>query len=410
MGIVVQKFGGTSVADEECIKNVAQIIKSELDAGNHVIVVVSAMAGVTNSLISKCSALSKLDEDSNIREYDAAIASGEVLTAALLALQLQNINIKAKSLQGWQIPFRTNNVHGNARVLEVGAKNLLQLLDDGIIPIITGFQGINDNGDVTTLGKGGSDTSAAIIAAATNANRCDIYTDVDGIYSADPRIVHNAQKIDNINIDELYELCAYGAKVLHPRAALASKRYGFQMRILSSFSGNAGTNIQTNRTDTARANMENKIVTAITSNKNLLKIDIEANASNFSSIISSFIKEFIPIEQMQNLSQNFGDGKFSIITNLIDKNKCQNLLERLKNNSILTKYELNTNISTVTLVGYGIKNDSNLLSKIIEILENNNINILALNLSDIKISILINDQDNEKVIKLLHEYCFDLIN
>ena len=206
---------------------------------------------------------------------------------------------------------------------------------------------------------------------------------------------NTAFKIDKINIDELYVLCNHGAKILHPRAALAAKRYNFPMRILSSFTNNSGTIIATKE-----LNMENNLVTAITSNKNLLKIDIEHKKNNFSHILANFVKESVIIEQLHNLNNT----NSCIITSLSDKNKCQTLLERLKSNLLLTKYDLSTNISTVTLVGYGIKNDSKMIGKIIAILANNNIEILASDLSDIKISILINEKENEKTIKLLHDH------
>jgi aspartate kinase len=395
MEIIVQKFGGTSVADLDRIKHVANIIKAEIDANNHVVAVVSAMAGVTNSLITKCNQLSRLDKPTHMLEYDAVLASGEVVTAALLALQLQTMGLKAKSLQGWQIPFKTCSLHGNSQVTEIDSGTLIKLLDNGIIPVITGFQGITDNGDISTLGKGGSDTSAALIAASLKATRCDIYTDVDGIYSADPRIVNNAKKIDKINIDELYALCTSGAKILHPRAALAAKRYNFPMRILSSFTNNSGTTIETKE-----FNMENNLVTAITSNKNLLKIDIEHKLGDFNQILANFAQESVIIEQLHNLNKT----NSCIITSLSDKNKCQTLLESLKSNSLLVKYDLSANISTVTVVGYGIKNDSRLIGQIIAILTNNNIEILSSDLSDIKISMLINEQENEKAIKLLHDH------
>jgi aspartate kinase len=397
MEIIVQKFGGTSVGDLERIKNAASIVKSEISRGNQVVAVVSAMAGVTNSLISKCNQVSKLDNAHSLREYDAAIASGEIITSALLALQLQENGIKAKSMQGWQIPIKTNNIHSNAQALEISSSTLKAMLDKGITPVITGFQGITDGRDITTLGKGGSDTSAAIIAASLQAHRCDIYTDVDGIYSADPRVVHEAQKLDSINIDELCALCSAGAKVLHPRAALAAKRYGFNLRILSSFNSNEGTIVETKTPD-----MEKRKITAITSNKNLLKIDISQQKSNLTKVIKGFSNNAIQIEQTN--IQN--DANSYVITNLSDKAKCTTILEKLKNNSEIVNYTLNTNISSVTIVGYGIKNDSNLTWQAIEKLDQNGIQIISSQASDIKISFLINDQDNEKAIKLLHESFF----
>jgi aspartate kinase len=397
MSIIVQKFGGTSVADLTRIKNVAKLVKAELESGNQVVAVVSAMAGATNSLITQCAELSRLDGITSLQEYDAAIASGEIVTSALLALQLQSIGIKARSLQGWQVPIETTKAHGNAQIVNINPHKLNELLSQGITPVITGFQGVSIDGDITTLGKGGSDTTAAIIAASLNAERCDIYTDVDGIYTADPRVVHNAKKIDIINIEELYALCNAGAKVLHPRAALAAKRYGFKLRILSSF-----TNLDGTTTKNEINNMENRQITAITSNKNLLKIEIEHKAQNFVHIFEEFTKELVPIEQIFS----FGKDNSIIIANLIDKNKCEKLLNNLKNNLLLTKYSTEANISSVTIVGYGIKNDNGLVWKIIELLNNNNVSILSTDLSDIKMSFIVNDRDNEKVIKLLHEYCF----
>lgn len=393
MAIIVQKFGGTSVADIKRIKNVATIIKSEYMAGNQVVVVVSAMAGVTNSLISKCSQVSDLNSFQALREYDVAIASGEIVTSALLALELQKLKLNAKSMQGWQVPIRTDNVHGNAQAIDIPSDSLKNLVADGIIPIITGFQGITNEGNITTLGKGGSDTSAALIAASLQAERCDIYTDVDGIYSADPRVVHDAKKIDQINIDELCILCSSGAKVLHPRAALAAKRYGFKLRILSSFNMNDGTIIEEKK-----SHMEKRKVTAITSNKNLLKIDISHKATNLADLCKVFADNAIQIEQMNNID----NSNSYIVSNLSDKAKCSPILEDLKNNSKIVNYNLNTNISTVTIVGYGIKNDSSLTWQVIDILNSNKIKIISSQADDIKMSILINDQDNEKVIKLLH--------
>ena len=399
MQIIVQKFGGTSVADFARIKNVANLVSAEQAQGSRVIAVVSAMAGVTNSLITSCSMLSKLDEPSALQEYDAAVASGEILTSALLALQLQSIGIKARSLQGWQVPIITDNAYGNAQVTEINSQKIMDLLNQGITPIITGFQGVSISGDITTLGKGGSDTTAALIAASVKADRCDIYTDVDGIYTADPRVVHDARHINFIDIDELYALCCSGAKVLHPRAALCAKRYGFNMRILSSFNAGAST---TTTFEKGQNNMENRKITAITSNKNLLKITIDHLAHNFINIFESFSQSLVAIEQ----SFNFQNDQMVIIANLVDKNKCEKLLGSLKDNLKIKKYNIEANISTVTIVGFGIKNDNEFVLEIIKLLNNNEVTILSTDFSDIKMSIMINDYDNEKALKLLHEYCF----
>lgn len=397
MEIIVQKFGGTSVADINRIKQVGKIIQNEINIGRRVVVVVSAQAGVTGSLIAYCNEVSKLDRLSSLKEYDAAIASGEIITAALLALHLQTIGLKAKSLQGWQVPFKTNNTHGNAQVKEIDSTKLTDLLLNNIIPIVTGFQGLSDEGDITTLGKGGSDTSAALIAAAVKAERCDIYTDVDGIYTADPRIVHNAGKIDRIDIDELCVLCSSGAKVLHPRAAVAAKKYKFNLRILSSFNPQEGTT-----TIIREKNMESRQVTAITSNKNLLKVILYYRDYNLFETIKLFSQESIPIEQ----TYNFTKDSSIIIANLIDKNKCEKILEQLKKDSHITEYNIKADISSVSIIGYGIKNDIEFIAELTRILNNRNIDIYSMDISDIKISFLINDTDNETAIKLLHDFCF----
>lgn len=398
MQVIVQKFGGTSVADLERIRNVAKLVQKELTQGNKVIAIVSAMAGVTNSLIMQCQQLSRLDNIDSLREYDTAIASGETITSALLALELQSIGIKSKSLQGWQIPIKTSKAHGNAQVIDLDSSLLKNFLNNGITPVITGFQGVADDFNITTLGKGGSDTTAAVIAASINAHRCDIYTDVDGIYTADPRVVHNAKKIDVIDINQLYELCTSGAKVLHPRAALAAKRYGFNLRVLSSFDINSTGTTAIN----IIKNMENTSITAITSNKNLLKITAEHNAEILAQIIQAFAHNEVIIEQASShLSK-----QSVLIVNLVDKNKCEKLLDDLKSKQLITKYSIDSNISSVTVVGYGIKNDSNLIYELIDLLKSHGISVFSADLSDLKFSIIVDDHDNEKTIKLLHDKCF----
>jgi len=400
MKIIVQKFGGTSVADVERLSNVAKIIQEEMNLGSKVVVVVSAMAGVTNSLIAKCDALSKLDRTSHMREYDAALSSGEVVTASLLALKLQDIGIMARSIQSWQVGLKADDVHGNAQLVEVDSKLIRSMLDFGITPVITGFQGVNDDGDIATLGKGGSDTSAAIIAANLSADRCDIYTDVDGIYSADPRIVHDAKKIDRMHVDELYALCSAGAKVLHSRAALVAKRYELHMRVLSSFTQNIGTIISP---EACKKN--EKDVIAVTSNKNLLKIDASHVGANSDKIVGIFNENSIQIEHLCKLEEK----SFAVIINLSDKNKCQNLLSNLRDQGFLCEYKLHLNISTVSVVGYGVQSDANLIHRVTHLLEQDSIKILWFDISDSRISVLVYDEDAECAVKLLHDVLMNSI-
>lgn len=403
MAIIVKKFGGTSMSDLQCIKRVATIIQSEYIKGNHhIVVVVSAMSGTTNGLIAQCTQVSNLDFVEALREYDAVISSGEIVTASLLTLELQKMSLNAKSMQGWQVPIKTNGVHGNAQVLDVPLYNIRKILDNGSIPVITGFQGIEHNNNVTTLGKGGSDITATIIAAALGAERCDIYTDVEGVYSADPRIVADAKKINQIDIDQLCVLCSSGAKVLHPRAALATKRYGFTLRILSSFNNNEGTIIQIKN-----RSMEQPKITAITSNDNLFKIDIQhqGNHDFLINLCREFLVSTIQIEQMSNIDM-FNSYFISHVSN---KEKCTNILKNLIYTSQIVNYHFNIHISTVTIVGYSLKNNSNLICQIIDVLENIKIQIISFQADDMKISILVNEQDSKKVIQLLHQKLLSLI-
>ena len=238
MARIVQKFGGTSVADVDRIKSVAQRVKNEVDAGNQVAVVLSAMAGVTNQLITYASEISSLHD---AREYDAVVSTGEQVTAGLLALALQDKGVAARSWQGWQIPIRTDGVHGKARIMAIETEELERRLALGEVPVITGFQGLGPDNRITTLGRGGSDTSAVALAAALKADRCDIHTDVDGVYTTDPRIVAGARKLDKITYEEMLEMASAGAKVLQTRAVELAMKRGVRLQVLSSYADGAGT-------------------------------------------------------------------------------------------------------------------------------------------------------------------------
>jgi len=395
MALIVQKFGGTSVAGTVRIKEVAKIILSEIQNNNKVIVVVSAMAGVTNSLINMCGEVSVLGNKTHMQEHDALISSGEIVTSALLALELQNNGLEAVSLQGWQIPIETNGEHSDALIDKINHEKLAALLDANIIPVIAGFQGVSNDGRVTTLGKGGSDTTAALVAAAAKATRCDIYTDVDGVYSADPRVVHDATKIDVMSHEEMLEMSSSGAKVLHPRAALAALRYNFDLRVLSSFTQSAGTLITSKM-----IKMENRKITAITSNKNLLGVDIKHEGITLKDMIMHFLDSSLKIEQMQS----HNDNHTSFIGNLTDKNKFELVLTSLKNKNLISDFNLITNIANVTVIGYGIKNDSALAWKIIELLGQEEIKVKSIDSNEVKISLLLDEQDTEKAIKILHNF------
>ncbi|AFB29426.1 aspartate kinase [Rickettsia rickettsii] len=391
MALIIQKFGGTSVANIDRIKKIVPIIKTEIAKNNQVIVVVSAMAGVTNQLVTLCNEVSSLNNISQFAEYDVALSSGEIVTASLLALALQEEDIKARSFLAWQLPMLTDNNHSKALVESITTDLLEKYLQLNTIPIIAGFQGINKSNRLTTLGRGGSDTTAALIAAAMKADRCDIYTDVEGIFTADPRIIPNAKKIKEIDFLEMLELASSGAKVLHPRAGELVMRYKIDMRVLSTFSQDTEGTLITSKDK----NMENGIINSITSNKNLLKISVKSMSLSFLQVANMITQNNNHIEFMQEIKNN---EEYSFITNLTDKNNLQALLTNLKDDKRIQDFTFDTEIATISLIGYGIKNDCKLLETILSKLTNDNINVHMIQLSAVKITLFINDQDAEKTI------------
>ncbi|MFV9872797.1 MAG: aspartate kinase [Rickettsia slovaca] len=391
MALIIQKFGGTSVANIDRIKKIVPIIKTEIAKNNQVIVVVSAMAGVTNQLVTLCNEVSSLNNISQFAEYDVALSSGEIVTASLLALALQEEDIKARSFLAWQLPMLTDNNHSKALVESITTDLLEKYLQLNTIPIIAGFQGINKSNRLTTLGRGGSDTTAALIAAAMKADRCDIYTDVEGIFTADPRIIPTAKKIKEIDFLEMLELASSGAKVLHPRAGELVMRYKIDMRVLSTFSPDTEGTLITSKDK----NMENGIINSITSNKNLLKISVKSMSLSFLQVANMITQNNNHIEFMQEIKNN---EEYSFITNLTDKNNLQALLTNLKDDKQIQDFTFDTEIATISLIGYGIKNDCKLLETILSKLTNDNINVHMIQLSEVKITLFINDQDAEKTI------------
>ncbi|XLM34273.1 MAG: aspartate kinase [Rickettsia africae] len=391
MALIIQKFGGTSVANIDRIKKIVPIIKTEIAKNNQIIVVVSAMAGVTNQLVTLCNEVSSLNNISQFAEYDVALSSGEIVTASLLALALQEEDIKARSFLAWQLPMLTDNNHSKALVESITTDLLEKYLQLNTIPIIAGFQGINKSNRLTTLGRGGSDTTAALIAAAMKADRCDIYTDVEGIFTADPRIIPNAKKIKEIDFLEMLELASSGAKVLHPRAGELVMRYKIDMRVLSTFSPDTEGTLITSKDK----NMENGIINSITSNKNLLKISVKSMSLSFLQVANMITQNNNHIEFMQEIKNN---EEYSFITNLTDKNNLQALLTNLKDDKQIQDFTFDTEIATISLIGYGIKNDCKLLETILSKLTNDNINVHMIQLSEVKITLFINDQDTEKTI------------
>ncbi len=410
MPIIIQKFGGTSVANIARIKEILPIIKFETQKGNQVIIVVSAMAGVTNQLVTLCSEVSHLKTNSQLAEYDTALCSGEMVTAALLALTLQEEGIAARSVLAWQLPIITNNSYSKALIEDCSSGLLTQCLEQNVIPIVAGFQGVTQDNRLATLGRGGSDTTASMIAVAMKAQRCDIYTDVEGVFTADPRVVPCAKKISQISFEEMQEFASSGAKILHSRCLEIATRYQVPIRVLSSFLPDITNNLTQNTGTliTCRDKiMENRQITGITSNKNLLKLTIDVQPQyknsgyiNFYQICSLIADYNIHLEVMENIVEN---NQYSFIALLSDKNKLQYLVEELKKTNQISNFIIDTEIAIVSIIGYGIKNDHKLISLILSELEKFNIVISMLQVSEIKISLLIKDLDAEKTIGCLHQ-------
>ena len=392
MAIIVQKFGGTSVGDTSRILCVANKIAATIKSGDKVVAVVSAMAGVTNQLVNYCASVSSLSDQSCFSEYDAALASGEIVTSALLALALQELNVASKSLFAWQIPISTDSNFANALIKTINGDMILECLAKGVTPIIAGFQGVDSHNRVTTMGRGGSDTTAAAVAASIRADRCDIYTDVNGVYTADPRLVRNAKKINTISYEEMLEFASVGAKVLHTRAVRIAMKYSVPMRVLSSFSGESGTFI-TNREKI----METPHVTGIAYNKNLSAVYIKFKKNtSIKNVLEEFSAQNIQIEMMYKSDDNGYDTAW--VLQLSDVSK----VEKIMLNTV-DAYKFKNDIAVVSIVGFGVKHDSSLLSSVVSTLATYGIDCPFVVSSETKISVLLNEAEVEKTVKILHD-------
>ena len=403
MARLVLKFGGTSVADLDRIHNVAQHIKREYDAGHDVAVVVSAMSGKTNELIAWTKEANSLHD---AREYDAVVASGEQVTAGLLAIILQKMGIPARSWLGWQIPIYTDDAHGAARIQSIHATELNDRFAQKQVAVIAGFQGIGPDNRITTLGRGGSDTSAVAIAAAIKADRCDIYTDVDGVYTTDPRIVSKAKRIEKIAFEEMLELASLGAKVLQTRSVEMAMNHDVVLCVKSSFE-NPNEPSQTGTLVTHEENiLEQQKVTGIAHTSNESKISIR-NVEDSPGIVAAI---FTPLSDanvnvdmiVQNIS---ADGKTADVTFTVPDSNLDRALEVLK--TISPKLgtpliEHASNICKISIVGIGMRSHAGVAATMFQILSEKSINIQAITTSEIKISVLIDSEYTELAIRALH--------
>ena len=395
--IIVQKFGGTSVGSVERIDAVAEIIK-EASKSKKIIVVVSAMGGETNRLVK----LAKhFDKDPDKREFDALVSTGETVSSALLAMALQSKGIKARSYSASQISMRTTDSYSKAKILDVDADKILSTIKDNTIPIITGFQGVTAGGDVTTLGRGGSDTTAVAIAAQVGAERCDIYTDVDGIFTTDPKVVPNAKKLDSITMEEMLELASQGAKVMQTRAVEFANKYNVPVRVLSSFNDGSGTLISQKD-----ESMENSVVSGIAFQKDQVKFtlhgvgDTPGTAFKILGPISDAEVEVDVI--VQNVSVD-GKTDFTFTVASEDQDLVNKVIETIKNDVQYKDLIVNSDIAKVSLVGAGMRSQTGVASRAFKALSENDVNIQIICTSEIKITMVIDESLVDKAVQVLHE-------
>ena len=397
MDIVVQKFGGTSVGSVERIAAVAELVKKSSNK-DKIVVVVSAMSGETNKLIDLAK---NFTQNPNRREFDALVSTGEKVSSSLLAIALDSIGIKAKSLSASQISMKTTNSYSKARILDIDSSKIMQTIKDGYIPIITGFQGVTEYGDVTTLGRGGSDTTAVAIAANLKAKRCDIYTDVDGIYTTDPRVVPEAKKLDSITMEEMLEMAGKGAKVIQIRAVEFANKFKVPVRVLSSFEPGSGTLISLEEN-----NMENALVSGIAFQKDQVKITLHGVVDTPGiayGILGPLSNENIEVDVIvQNVSVN-GKTDFTFTVSKEDELSATNIIKANKNALQYEDVLIDPSISKVSLVGVGMRTHAGIASEAFKSLAENDINIQMISTSEIKITIVINEINTEKAVKCLHK-------
>ncbi len=401
MALIVQKFGGTSVGDIERIRNVATKVKMELDKGNQVAVVVSAMSGVTNQLVAYVQELSPLATPEAWAEYDHVVASGEQVTSGLLALCLNEMGISARSYAGWQIPLKTDMAHGKARIESIDSHKMLKEIEAGKVVVVAGFQGVDNEGRISTLGRGGSDTSAVALAAALKADRCDIYTDVNGVYTTDPRIVGAARKLDKIAYEEMLEMASLGAKVLQTRSVEMAMNHGVIVQVLSSFNDTPGT-LLVKEEDI----VEQKRITGIAYSRDDARISLTeiANIPGMSaSLFAPLAQAGINVDMIvQNVTEG---GKATDITFTVPKadvDKALAVVEKLRDKLKYKSLHADKNVAKISVVGVGMRSHTGIAQTMFEALAEKNINISVISTSEIKISVLIGEEYTELAVRALH--------
>jgi aspartate kinase len=408
MARIVMKFGGTSVANLDRIRAVSEIVRREIDAGHSVAVVVSAMAGETNRLVGLCDEAGPPAPalDARFVEHDAIVATGEQVSSGLLALVMQNLGYRARSWQGWQIPLRTDRAHGHARISAIEDESLGGAIDGGEVAIVAGFQGVGPSGRVATLGRGGSDTSAVALAAAIKAERCDIYTDVDGVYTTDPRITKQARRIAKISYEEMLEMASVGAKVLQTRSVELAMAYRVPLRVLSSFDSPDAPGPGTLICDEDDI-VEKNIVTAVTPDLNEASVTVLAvpdEPGHAAAIFTKLAEAGVNIDMIvQSASREAGFANTSFTTKENDLDRAVDALNAVKEKIGFKSLQSDRNVAKISVIGVGMKSHAGVASTMFQTLADKGINIQNISTSEIKISVLINSDAAEYAVRALHE-------
>lgn len=395
---VVKKFGGTSVADLERIRAIAARVKRAYDAGEEVAVVVSAMAGVTNQLVDYCTKMAPLHD---AREYDVVVAAGEQVTAGLTAIALQELGVPARSWLGWQIRLHTDNAHGKARISGIDFDPLDERLRRGEVPVIAGFQGVGSDDRVTTLGRGGSDTTAVAIAAALNADRCDIYTDVDGVYTTDPRIVGRARKLATITFEEMLEMASVGAKVLQTRAVELAMKYAVRLQVLSSFEDVPGTFVVGEDEI-----VEHELVSGVTYSRDEAKITllrVSDRPGIAAGIFGPLAEASINVDMIvQNISAEGDTTDLTFTVSKSDLERARSVIEGNRDRIDYDRLLSDANVVKVSVIGVGMRSHAGIASRMFHTLAEKGINIQVISTSEIKVSVLIDEAYTELAVRALH--------
>ena len=400
MALIVQKFGGTSVKDTERINNVADIVTTAYREGNDVVVVVSAQGDTTDDLTEKAQ---EINPKASKREVDMLLSAGEQISAALLSMAIEKMGCPVVSLLGWQAGFETTSDHGNARIKRVNADRIRKELDQHRIVVVAGFQGVNRYGDITTIGRGGSDTSAVAIAATMHADLCQIYTDVDGVYTADPRKIPGAIKLSSISYDEMLELATLGAQVLHNRSVEMAKKYNIELEVLSSLTRERGTIVK------ETSAVEKMLISGVAKDDNIARISVIGVPDKPGLAFKIFSKLASKGVNVDIILQSIGRNGTKDISFTVEKNKLEEALE------LLGSYEeawgasgivSDDNVSKVSVVGAGMESHPGVAAEMFEALYSRNVNIQMISTSEIKISVLINKADGERAVEAIHDKFF----